>query len=72
VEKQLMRKVLPMNSLPKRLVKPDGKAVKPPMVVEEAVHLQAVAIHPSSMARQVTETNRIIKGTCPEILSEIP
>jgi hypothetical protein len=30
------------------------------MEVEEAA-LQAVAVHPSSMARQVTETNKIIR-----------
>lgn len=55
-----MRKALPMSSLPKRLVKPGGKVERLPMVVEEAAHLQAVAVHPSSMARQVTETIEII------------
>jgi hypothetical protein len=49
-----------MSFLRKRPAKPDGKVAKHPMEVEEAV-LQAVAAHPSSMARQVTETNKIIR-----------
>ena len=55
-----MRKALPMSSLRKRPAKPDGKVAKHLMEVEEAA-LQAVAVHPSSMARQVTETNKIIR-----------
>lgn len=55
-----MQKALPMSFLRKRPAKPDGKVAKHPMEVEEAA-LQAVAVHPSSMARQVTETNKIIR-----------
>jgi hypothetical protein len=50
-----------MSFLRKRPAKPDGKVAKHLMEVEEAAALQAAAIHPSSMARQVTETNKIIR-----------
>ena len=55
-----MQKALPMSFLRKRPAKPAGKVGKPLMEVEEAA-LQVVAVHPSSMARQVTETNKIIR-----------
>jgi len=55
-----MQKALPMSFLQKRPAKPDGKVAKPLMEVEEAA-LQVAAVHPSSMARRVTETNKIIR-----------
>jgi hypothetical protein len=55
-----MQKALPMSFLRKRPAKPDGKVAKHLMEVEEAA-LQAAAVHPNSMARQVTETNKIIR-----------